>query len=58
MKKKTVTTTEKREVWVFRHGVSYSPEDPTTAVNDAFEIPSPDGSLEESDDRDSEEEND
>jgi hypothetical protein len=48
MKKKTVITTEKREIWVVREGVLEAHQNQTTDVSDAIEIAEPDGDLCES----------
>jgi hypothetical protein len=48
MKKKTVITTEKHEIWVVREGVLEAHQNQTTDVSDAIEIAEPDGDLCES----------
>jgi hypothetical protein len=54
MKKRTVITTEKREVWVVRKSPPEPPEEQSTDVSNAIEVALPD--LQESDDHDNKEE--
>lgn len=56
MKKKTVITTEKREVWVVREGVPEPDENQVIDIRNAIETASPDGGLHESSQPDGEEE--
>jgi len=55
-RKRTVITTEKREVWVIREGVPDPPADATIEVSNALEDPADDSGLRESGDFGSEEE--
>ena len=56
MKKKTVITTEKHEVWVVREGIPELDENQTIDVSNTIEVPLPDSGFQESSDSDSEEE--
>jgi hypothetical protein len=50
MKKKTVITTEKREVWVVREGIPEPAQDQTIDVSNAIEVPSPESGSRKPDD--------
>ena len=56
MKKRTVITTEKREVWVIREAIPKPFEGQTIDIADAIEVPLPDGSSQEFEPTDEEEE--
>jgi len=56
MKKRTVITTEKREVWVIREAIPEPFEGQTIDIADAIEVPLPDGSSQEFEPTDEEEE--
>jgi len=56
MKKKTVITTEKREVWVVREGIPEAHNDQTIDISNAIEVPLPDSGFQESNDSDDKEE--
>jgi hypothetical protein len=56
MKKKTVITTEKREVWVIREAIPEPLEGETIDIANAIEVPLPDDSSQESERLDIEEE--
>ena len=52
MKKKTVITTEKHEVWVVREAVPEPPKDQTIDVSNVIEVPSHDSGFQQSEDFD------
>jgi hypothetical protein len=54
MKKKTVITTEKREVWVVREAIPEPPQDQTIDISNAIEVRLPESGCHESDDLDNE----
>ncbi len=56
MKKRTVITTEKREVWVIREAIPEPLEGQTIDIASAIEVPLPDGSPQEFEPTDEEEE--
>lgn len=56
MKKKTVITTEKREVWVIREAIPKPLEDQTIDNPTVIEVPLPESSSQESERLDVEEE--
>ena len=52
MKKKTVITIEKHEVWVVREAVPEPPKDQTIDVSNVIEVPSHDSGFQQSEDFD------
>ena len=57
MKKKTVITTEKREVWIVREGIPDTHENQPMDVSNAIETTLPDNAFRESNEPDDEEKN-
>jgi DNA/RNA-binding domain of Phe-tRNA-synthetase-like protein len=55
MKKKTVITTEKREVWVIREAIPESSEEQTIDLTKMIEVPVSNSELEKPSDGDDEE---
>ena len=56
MKKKTVITTEKREVWLIREAIPESLDGQSDDVSNAIAVPAPDYDLQDLDDFEDEEE--